>query len=104
MKEGTIRFRYKKDNKIYECDPRRFYEDGHMEVPMYKYLPGRSKPVIETVIVKPGQYEIIPEDDFYEFRRQTARQIMMMLLEKGNDEQTSIDKAIEITDKFIEKL
>ena len=104
MEATEIRFRYKRDRKIYTIRPNRLYEDGHIEFTMFESVPGYSEPMQKTVIAWPKDYEVIPEEDFYEFRRQTARMILLHLLEKGNDENYSIEKAIKITDKFIKCL
>ena len=104
MDATEIRFRYKKDRKIYTIQSNRLYKDGHIEFQRPKIVPTYKEPIWENIIAWPNEYEIIPEEDFYEFRRQTARTLLLHLLEKGNDENFAIEKAIEITDKFIKRL
>lgn len=102
--KNSIRYRLKKDGLIYECHPICLHKDGRLEHDQkIKWGDEWAK---ETVWLRPEEYEIIPEEDFFEFRRKTARQILCTILEKETNytDESLIDKAIEITDKLIEKL
>ena len=103
MEKDQIRFRYKKTGEIFTV-PRRFlFQDGTVRFTPPDEI-GRN--TIPRTYIKPNEYEIIPQEDFFEFRRQTARQILCIIMQKESnyDNDSLIDKAIEITDKFIEKL
>jgi hypothetical protein len=104
MKANWIRYRLKKDRQIYECHPLNLKEDGRL-VHTRKIKWG-DEWANEDVLLNPNEYEIIPQEDFFEFRRNTARQILCTLMEKESnyDDESLITKAIEITDKLIEKL
>lgn len=103
MKANWIRYRLKSDKQIYECSPSCLQKDGRLEHTI-KRLWGEEL-VNDHILLNPNEYEIIPQQDFFEFRRETARQILCTILETGVDYHDSlIDRAIEITDKLIEKL
>lgn len=104
MKANWIRYRLKSDRQIYECSPLCLQKDGRLEHTIKRLL-GGEKWANEHILLNPNEYEIIPQQDFFEFRRETARQILCTMLETGADYHESlIDRAIEITDKLIEKL
>ena len=102
MEKDQIRFRYKKTGEIFSV-PRRFlYKDGRLNFTPPDEVDTNMFP---RSSIREDEYEIIPQEDFFEFRRQTARQILCTLLQKTQyDDDTLITKAIELTDKFINKL
>lgn len=104
MIEGAIRYRYKKDGKVYECHPFDFhYKDGtirHEQMVRWGNQMAR-----DTVILYPDDYELIPQEDYNDFRRQTARQILCNLIGKGEqDDDILISRAISLTDKLMKEL
>lgn len=102
MEKDEIRFRYKKTGKIYSVPVRFLNKDGSLHFTPPDEMGGVTLP---RTYIRRDEYEIIPQEDFFEFRRNTARQILCTLLEKGeNDYDYLTAKAVEITDKLIEKL
>ena len=105
MIEGAIRYRLKKDGKVYECHPLDFhYKD--VTISHEKKVLWGDHIVTDTVILRPGDYEIIPQEDYNEFKRQTARQILCTLINKNeqDNDDVLIPRAIELTNKLIKKL
>ena len=104
MNSDEIRFRYKKTGEIFSAPRRFFYKDGTLHFTPPDEMGGKYIP--RTYINK-DEYEIIPQEDFFEFRRQTARQVLCTLLKHRdyvwNDDEV-INKAISLTDKLIDKL
>ena len=105
MNTDTIRYRLKNDGKVYECSRRCLRSDGTLEHKERKYY-GEDVWAIQTVYLKVGEYEIIPEQDFHEFRRQSAKDILCSLImsDRSLNDDDIVNKAIKLTDKLIENL
>jgi hypothetical protein len=104
----VVRYRLKKDGLVYQCSPLCVKGDGTLEHRETVIWDGVK--VKHWVLLKPGEFEIIPMEDYYSFRRETARQILCKLIEKSptnaddNKNTDIVDEAIRLTDNLIEKL
>lgn len=102
-----IRYRLKSDGKVYVCRQSCLREDGILEHKKKKYYGGDELDwEFETVYLDADEYEIIPEHDIWEFRRQSAKDVLCSLIisDRHLNDDDIVNKVIELTDKLIEKL
>lgn len=109
MRVNTIRVRLRKTKQIVECYAQDIDTNNNLYLQVEKNINGEK--YYSTERIPPSEYEILPEQDFYDFRNQTAREVLLKLIDidagsdnPDNDVDKLIDKAIKITDKLISKL
>ena len=104
MKASAIRVRLKSTKQIVEVDARDINQYGELRLPKEIIINGEK--YYDSVTLKPSTFEIIPEQDFYDFRNNTARHILGILVEqdKALTDDELVDRAVSLTDKLIAKL
>lgn len=107
MNPSNIRVRLKSTKQIVEVDARAINKNGELYLPVKRIINGEE--YIDTERLYRDAYEIIPEQDFYDFRNNTAKDILLNLMNSSatpreEDEDNLISKAIRMTDKLIAKL
>lgn len=104
MKSNAIRVRIKSTKQIVEVRAQDINQYGELRLPVEKEYNGEK--FYDSVVLKPNSYEIIPEQDFYDFRNNTAAKILCTLIQQKDlfNEDDLVGKAVRMTDKLIEKL